>query len=156
MEKNYNSRQPSRSWSDKYQFKLSYKLLGTLIFFLTLGLSSNAQTYCIPSSSSTGDHTSAFTTSGAVTNLSYTASTNAPSGYSDQTAQVLTSYGTQVVNFSHTYVGGSQGLAIWVDWNNDFDFADVGEQIFTQSASGAAMTGSITIPLAAPAGTYRM
>ncbi|MDD2984162.1 MAG: GEVED domain-containing protein, partial [Crocinitomicaceae bacterium] len=149
----------SRFYSKKEDLKRSipFKIFGSLIFFLTLGLSSHAQApYCgVSVTYATSDYTSSFTTSGAVTNVSYSATTNPPTGYSDQTAQVFNSFATQIISFSTSYVGGSQGVAIWVDWNNDLDFSDLGEKVFTQTSSGV-LTGSFTVPATAAAGTYRM
>ena len=112
--------------------------------------------YCQVSTTYTGDHTSAFSTTGAVTNVTYSASSNAVGSYSNQLSQVFTSYATQVINFSHSYVGGGNGLKIWVDWNNDLDFDDLGEEMFFLADGNATKTGTITIPATATAGNYRM
>lgn len=41
----------------------------------------------------------------------------------------------------------SEGYAVWIDFNNDGDFSDAGEQVYTQAAtSNASVSGIITIP----------
>jgi hypothetical protein len=134
----------------------SKKIIGSLILFLTLGLSSHAQApYCAVSITYGGEYTSSFITTGATSNINYTASAAPLNGYSDQTALSFITFPTQVISFSNTYVGGSQGLTIWVDWNNDLDFTDAGEQVFTSTAAGV-LTGSVTVPGTAAAGNFRM
>src|SRR5690606_7060091 len=65
------------------------------------------------------------------------------------------------------YLGSSIDLSIstsssthyfygWVDWNNDGDFLDVGEAIFSTTTYSAGYTGSLLIPNYQPAGSYRM
>ncbi|MDD2984163.1 MAG: GEVED domain-containing protein, partial [Crocinitomicaceae bacterium] len=112
--------------------------------------------YCEVSILYTSDHTSSFTTNGALDNVTYTATSNAPGGYSNQLTQTFTSFATQQVNFSHSYVGGGNGLKIWVDWNNDLDFDDAGEELFFLANSNATKTGTFTIPATVAMGDYRM
>lgn len=47
-------------------------------------------------------------------------------------------------------------LRIWVDLNRDGDFDDSGEQLFSSGAFQSTISGSITIPTSASAGTTRM
>lgn len=50
-----------------------------------------------------------------------------------------------------------EGYAVFIDWNNDGDFADAGETAFTKAASTATpITGNITIPATANLGSVRM
>jgi gingipain R len=44
---------------------------------------------------------------------------------------------------------------IWIDYNGDHDFEDSGEQVFSGSGS-SVVTGSFTVPAAAPLGDTRM
>jgi hypothetical protein len=112
--------------------------------------------YCLVSTTSSGDYTSAFSTTNATSNVTYTASTNPVGSYSNQTSQTFASIPSQTINFTHSYVGGVNGLKIWIDWNNDLDFTDVGEQMFYLADGNATKTGSITIPATAAGGNYRM
>lgn len=45
---------------------------------------------------------------------------------------------------------------IWVDFNQDLDFEDAGEEVFSAGPSTTTVNGSITIPGSAPTGSTRM
>ncbi|MFN5182367.1 MAG: GEVED domain-containing protein, partial [Bacteroidota bacterium] len=67
------------------------------------------------------------------------------------------------VNFSltQTSCGGAFGnfFQIYVDWNQDGDWLDAGEQVYTQPASvtgNHTVTGTFTVPLTSIVGTTRM
>ena len=48
-------------------------------------------------------------------------------------------------------------FAAWIDWNNDGDFNDVGEQVLTDAAaSNGPVSSNVTVPLTATLGTTRM
>ncbi|MFM7106132.1 MAG: GEVED domain-containing protein, partial [Flavobacteriales bacterium] len=48
-------------------------------------------------------------------------------------------------------------FAAWIDWNNDGDFADAGEQVLTDAAaSNGPITALVTVPAGAVIGTTRM
>lgn len=112
--------------------------------------------YCLVSTTNSGDYTSAFSTTGAIANVSYTASSQPAGSYSNQTAQSFQATAGTTINFSHTYVGGSNGVNVWVDWNNDLDFLDAGENVFTLANTSATKTGSFTIPGGTAVGNYRV
>ncbi len=70
---------------------------------------------------------------------------------------------TDVVNFSltQTTCGGNYGsfFQLYVDWNQDGDWLDVGEQVYSQGASingNQTVTGSFTVPAGATVGVTRM
>ncbi|PWA07784.1 hypothetical protein DB891_13900 [Flavobacterium laiguense] len=51
----------------------------------------------------------------------------------------------------------AEGYAVFIDYNNDGDFTDAGEKVFTKSATTASyVTGNITIPTTATTGSTRM
>jgi hypothetical protein len=67
------------------------------------------------------------------------------------------------VSFSltQTSCGGfyGNGFQIYIDWNQDGDFLDAGEQVYSQPASvtgNHTVTGTFTVPVTAPVGTTRM
>ena len=59
------------------------------------------------------------------------------------------------ISVSGTNAGAYLGFAVWVDWNNDNDFDDVGESVLT-SGPLATATGTITIPSTAVSGNVKM
>lgn len=64
------------------------------------------------------------------------------------------------VAVSITYqTGYTYGTHIWVDWNNDLDFDDDGELVYTglsESSNPTTLNASFTIPASTPLGDYRM
>jgi hypothetical protein len=112
--------------------------------------------YCQVSTTYSGDYLSSLMSTGASTNVSYTASSNPTGSYSDQTAQSISSYASATFDITTTYVGGSNGVNVWVDWNNDLDFDDANELLGSTAGSAASQTISITTPATAALGNYRM
>ncbi|PKV50387.1 putative secreted protein (Por secretion system target) [Aquimarina sp. MAR_2010_214] len=50
-----------------------------------------------------------------------------------------------------------EGYSVWIDYNQDGDFTDAGEQVFTQSATKTSpVSGSFTVPAGASSGATRM
>jgi len=93
--------------------------------------------YCTPVTSSGcgfGDQIENFSTTNGITNISNLASGCSALNYAYVTGQALTV--TAGNSFDITIQAGSsfsQGHAIWIDWNNDLDFTDPGEAVFTSS-----------------------
>jgi hypothetical protein len=120
-------------------------------------------TYCIPSYTnlcSSADFINNFATTGGSTNI-----TNNNSGCNGQANNYIYYSGMSVTqlqgaSFNISVQSGSsygQGFRIWIDWNEDGDFADAGEDVWNSGSSGTgAFTGTITIPGATPVGTKRM
>lgn len=111
--------------------------------------------YCSVSTTNTGDYTSAFSTTAAITNVNYTATSQPAGSYSNQIAQNFRAIPGSSINFSHTYVGGSNGVKIWVDWNNNLQF-EASEEVFYLANTNATKTGSIAVPPGTVLGDYRM
>ena len=82
-------------------------------------------------------------------------------GYSD-----FTNISTSVVvgeeyimSITPTWTGGvfSEGYAVWIDYNQNGDFTDAGELVFSQSPTTATpVSGNINIPISALEGPTRM
>lgn len=112
--------------------------------------------YCVPTNTySTSYYISGVTTTGGIANIS-----NTPTGFS-----AYTNYSAQFVsqlpgsNFSitATHPSSSYGYNVWVDWNNDLDFNDAGENVLsTTYLTSPAALGNITIPSGQAPGNYRM
>lgn len=64
---------------------------------------------------------------------------------------------TITITPSWTSTKRKEGYAVWIDYNGDGDFADVGEQVWTKAASTTTpVSGTITIPATAIVGATRM
>lgn len=95
-----------------------------------------------------------FTTTAGYQNIANT-STNA--AYADFTAQVVSKAAGATFNFTGIKSVTTTRVTIYVDWNQDLDFADTGETVYTLGTnSNTTFTGTITIPAGTPLGNYRM
>jgi PKD repeat protein len=91
--------------------------------------------------------------------------TSACSGYTDYSAisTTLTKTSSYTATIVPSIMGGSTGaytsdeLAIWIDWNDDNDFADAGEQVgYVMVATGWSNQFNFTVPATATVGTVKM
>lgn len=110
--------------------------------------------YCLVSTVYDGDYISAFSTTEAIENATYSTSSQPAGSYADETAQIIEQVAGGSFDFSTTYEGGNNGTNIWIDWNNDLVFDD-SEKEYSEF-SGVNKTGTITIPEGTEAGDYRM
>ncbi|MBV7267754.1 choice-of-anchor D domain-containing protein [Winogradskyella luteola] len=121
----------------------------------------NTPTYCSSNGNSTADeYIDRFQFAGIIDNNSSGEGTTS-TGYSDFTA--ISADVNRSTNYSFTitptWTGTvyDEGYAIWVDFNNDFDFEDAGELVFTQTPTVTTpISGSFTIPPGATLGSTRM
>jgi PKD repeat protein len=85
--------------------------------------------------------------------------TSGASGYSDFTSisATITKGNSVSVALTPGFTGSSytEYWRIWIDYNNDGDFGDTGEQVFSSSGS-STRTGSFTVPTSATSGSTRM
>ncbi|HLF52297.1 GEVED domain-containing protein [Flavobacterium sp.] len=110
--------------------------------------------YCTPTASSGIDGT-------GITNVSYStvnytsSNTTVYNNYTAQTGNVIQGASLPVsirtATSSYTY-----NLKIWVDWNNDFDFTDSGEDMYSGTVASTTISASINVPLTATIGNHRM
>ncbi|WP_298305850.1 GEVED domain-containing protein, partial [Flavobacterium sp.] len=99
-----------------------------------------------------------FTTTGGIANISNLNSGLSVNGYQNATAQFVSQVVGGTVNFNITSDTGvsDYGYAIFVDWNNDLDFADAGESVYNSGAYLIGTSGSFTVPAGQAFGNYRM
>lgn len=131
-------------------------ICGTDSAFSTPATFTTQLTYCVPTTSYTGDYISTFSTTNAIQNVTYTGSSNTAYVNKSGVDTIKAIIGTPF-NFSLAYVGGSNTIRIWVDWGGDGTF-DATDEVFVSSPTGAAspQSGTITIPGATLQGNYRM
>ncbi|MDR6403512.1 MULTISPECIES: GEVED domain-containing protein [Chryseobacterium] len=113
--------------------------------------------YCVPTggSSSTSYYLKTISTTGALSNLMYTA--NSYSAYVNNSSTILSSFPGGSFNYSLANSTSSTCyFYIWVDWNNDLDFNDVGEEVLATTTYAATNTGTMTIPAGQALGSYRV
>src|SRR5690606_29263943 len=117
--------------------------------------------YCTPSASSPSiNYITNVTISGGVTGFSNSTSTYSLTGpgYSDFYSSIgCSAVQGSSVNFSVTETGSLGRCRIWVDWNQDGDFDDPGEEVYVFASGGSyTFTGSFTVPMSALPGDTRM
>src|SRR5690554_6094597 len=109
--------------------------------------------YCAVFSGS--EYLTSITSSGAITDISYSATSQPAGSYADETVQVIEAYESLTFDVSTVYSTGSNGVNIWVDWNNNFTF-EASELVASLANSSTAKTLSVTVPPGTAQGDYRM
>jgi gliding motility-associated-like protein len=143
-----------------------------LLFLIQLQIS--AQTYCNTTLFTTDgctldDYIESFSTTGGlenITNLNSLCGDLVGPGYTYYIGAGLRHKGIQQtsVNFEFTNNGSSaEGYKIWVDWNQNGDFSDVGDQVYSSQTvptgliyGGEVISGNFMIPAGATVGVTRM
>jgi hypothetical protein len=133
---------------------------------LSLGACSNAiasnntsvivVTYCSPAPSSVDGSGITNVTCGTINNTTGT-ETNNYGNYSAQSTSISQG-ATSTVNITYS-TGYTYDTKIWVDWNNDSDFNDAGEEVYSGtslSANPTTLAASFTVPVGASLGNHRM
>lgn len=112
--------------------------------------------YCSSTSTSATYYINNFSTTGGTANIANNGSGYSATGYGNFIAQTVSQQPYGTVNFSSAYTGGSFGFNIWIDWNDDLDFSDIGEKVFASGGYNVSNTGSFTVPASATVGNHRM
>ncbi|MEW7289812.1 choice-of-anchor B family protein [Aquimarina sp. 2304DJ70-9] len=124
------------------------------INFTTIAVQLN---YCDSNGNNVSDEYISNVSLGSINN-----STGASSGgyvfYSNITTN-LAKASANTITITPTWTGTiySEGYSVWIDYNQDGDFADSGEQVWSQSATrNTPVAGTFTIPSNAALGSTRM
>ncbi|WP_136669107.1 M4 family metallopeptidase [Flavobacterium sp. H122] len=113
-------------------------------------------TYCASKGNSVADEYIGRVQVGSINNAS-----TGGTGYTDFTSLStnVTKGSTTAITVTPTWTGSSyaEGYAVWIDLNNDKDFDDAGELVWSKAASTTTpVSGSFTVPTTAVTGTTRM
>lgn len=112
--------------------------------------------HCVPAPSSVDGLGITNVTVGTINNTTVDESGN----YGNYTAQSTNVQQASTVPFSITYeTGYTYDTAIFVDWNDDLDFSDSGETVYTGTSLGddpTTLSGTFNVPLSASVGSHRM
>lgn len=117
---------------------------------------SNSVSYCASQGNSTADEKIGKVVFGSINNTS-----TGTAGYENftslSTSVNKSSAYTITITPSWTSTKYSEGYAVFIDYNQDGDFTDAGETVWTKTASTTTpVSGSITIPATALSGSTRM
>ena len=113
-----------------------------------------APTYCTAGATSTS-----FEKISNVTFANINHNSTSTAGYEDFTSIIGNVTAGQTYTFTASFTGISYDqdhVLVWIDFNNDKDFNDAGEQVLVTATKKSPWTGSITIPAGATATTTRM
>ncbi len=113
--------------------------------------------YCTSNGNSTADEFIGNVQLGTINNASGAGN----GGYTDFTSisTSITKGNTYTITVTPTWTGTvySEGYSLWIDYNQNGDFTDSGEQVWTQSATQTTpVSGSFTVPASALNGDTRM
>ena len=119
-------------------------------------LANTSVSYCVSQGNSTADEKIGKVVFKTINNTS-----TGTAGYEDFTAistnVVRGTANTITITPSWTSTKYKEGYAVWVDYNQDGDFADAGEKVWTKTASTTTpVSGSFTVPATALLGSTRM
>ncbi len=113
--------------------------------------------YCTPVGTSSSYYVNNFSTTGGYANISNLNSGFSAGGYGNFTGQSVSASAGNAVSFTASFLlSSTYYFNIWVDWNNDLDFGDAGEQVYASGTYVSSGAGTITVPLGTPSGNYRM
>ncbi|MDD2385993.1 MAG: GEVED domain-containing protein, partial [Bacteroidales bacterium] len=115
--------------------------------------------YCISTGNSSSYYINNFETFGGTDNISNLTSGYSTNGYQDATTMVVSQFATGLVNFNASFGSSTLstfGLGVWVDWNNDFDFNDLNENVYISSSYNTTYSESFSVPAGIASGDYRM
>ena len=140
-------------------FHLKFHSVKKILLTIALGVFSfslQSQTYCTPSYS-TGCNVGDDIDDVYIGNFSDTATGCTSSFYNVQTSDTIFIQQTVPTSVSFTSNWSTQYFAIWVDFNDDGDFSDSGEHLWSSPTNAWSSTvGSITIPSTVSLGSYRL
>jgi hypothetical protein len=115
--------------------------------------------YCTPSSVRSSTYISGITSIGTLNDISNAPTGYSPNGYGNYTA---TTIAKQIpgggINININLAGTSgQFIRVYVDWNNDGDFIDALEQVYSTATTATSDTSfGFVVPGTQAAGNYRM
>ncbi|HTO15572.1 MAG TPA: GEVED domain-containing protein [Edaphocola sp.] len=129
---------------------------------ITVSIKPVMQCYCIPTDPTNQNTTptvfylSQFSTTNAIQNINFSATSQPPGGYADLTAQVVRQLPGQVVNFTTSCAGGENIVKLWIDYNQDGVFDNATETMHNFYTTVATQNGSFVVPSSLAAGQYRI
>lgn len=138
--------------------KLSRSLVLCSMTAIGLLRAEQSHAYCNPTPAPTGSsyYINSFATTGGFTNITNNSSGYSSGGYGNFTTMSCSAIQGNSLSFTSAFLSGTFGARIWIDWNHDDDFDDVGETVFQTTTYVSNISGTINVGLTAPAGPTRM
>ena len=135
------------------------KIKYAIYLFLLLSTTLSYSQYCPSNGNDTSDEYIGRVQLNSIDNLSGIGATS--TGYSNFTG-ISTSLDTGsvytiTITPTWTSITYSEGYSVWIDYNQDDDFSDPGEQVWFQTTTTTSpVSGSFTVPATATTGNTRM
>lgn len=136
----------------------SAEVIATTNAFYAVGVGAEygVVAYCASKGNSVADEYISTVQVGTINNTS-----TGGNGYSNFTAisTDLTKGNSNTITITPTWTGTkyNEGYAVWIDYNQNGDFGDAGELVWSKAASQTTpVSGSFTVPTSALSGTTRM
>jgi hypothetical protein len=111
---------------------------------------------CIPAPTSVDNQGIVNVTIGSINNTTVAE----PGNYANYTSQIVNVGQGVTQAFSITYATGfTYDTKIWVDWNDNMNFNDPGEEVYvgvSLAANPTTLTGTFTVPVTAALGNHRL
>ncbi|MGY0392709.1 LamG-like jellyroll fold domain-containing protein [Bizionia sp. KMM 8389] len=151
-----NSTTEAAHWSHRSGNTMAHEIQIVDLSGLT---SSTTPAYCSSNGYDTSDEYIGNVQLNTINNSSGVGTTS--TGYSDFTAisTTLNQNSTETITITPTWTGGSfsEGYSVWIDYNQDLDFNDFGEQVATIAPTNdSPVSATFTIPNTASLGSTRM
>ncbi len=136
------------------------RMYALLLLLLGVSFGAQAQTYCTTNLYTTGCTFGDYIDNATLNNVNQSATGCSTNGYADYTSDTILVQQTAQLSIGLTTGYSGQWFAIWVDANNDGDFDDAGEHLWSSSAAGPAAgvlySNSIVVPGTLSTGNHRL
>ena len=136
------------------------RIYALCILLLAFSFNLKSQTYCTTGLYTTGCTVGDNLDDVTLNNIVQTSTGCSPNGYADYTSDTVQIQQTAQLVMSVTSGYSSQWYAIWIDNNDDGDFDDAGEHLWSSAQAGPAAnvvySENIVIPMTISQGTHRM
>lgn len=136
------------------------RMYALLLLLLGVSFGAQAQTYCTTNLYTTGCTFGDYIDNTSLNNVNQSATGCSTNGYADYTTDTILVQQTAQLNVGITTGYSGQWFAIWVDANDDGDFDDAGEHLWSATAAGPAAgvlySNTLVIPATLPTGNHRL
>ena len=136
------------------------RMYALLLLLLGVSFGAQAQTYCTTNLYTTGCTFGDYIDNASLNNVNQSATGCSTNGYADYTTDTIMVQQTAQLNVGITTGYSGQWFAIWVDANDDGDFDDAGEHLWSATAAGPAAgvlySNTLVIPATLPTGNHRL
>lgn len=143
----------------KFIRAFSVGVAGGLFWAAAIPVTAQAQAYCTPGNTSANTNYGINTVKSlnGIINFQNSNSGFSANGYGDFTADTVRAMQGTTFKLQGSAIGNStNNWGIWIDWNQDGDFSDAGEEVYLDNNGSGNFTVDIGVPYAAALGATRI